>query len=42
MKKWNFIRGVGLIVAMLLIAFGGLENLGRSMKLLWNRIMGEE
>jgi len=41
MHKWTSIKIVGLVTAMVLIAFGGVGNAWRTLKFAWNKIISE-
>jgi hypothetical protein len=38
MKKWNIIRILGFLAALILITFGSFDNVRRSLKLAGERI----
>jgi len=42
MKKWNTIRILGFLAALILITFGSLENVLRSIKLAGERFKRKE
>ena len=41
MHKWTSIKIVGMVTAMVLIVFGGVGNVLRTLKFAWNRIVSE-
>lgn len=42
MKKWNILRIVGFVAALVLIVFGSLDNVMRSIRLVGERLKRKE
>lgn len=40
-KKYNFFKVLGIVGAAILIIFGSLDNIWRTVKLAWNKITKE-
>jgi hypothetical protein len=40
-NKYNFLKFLGIVGAMVLIIFGSLQNIWRTMKLAWSRVVKE-
>jgi len=42
MKKWSAIRILGFLAALILITFGSFDNVGRSLRLVGERLKRKE
>ncbi|MFA6007312.1 MAG: hypothetical protein WC784_01535 [Candidatus Shapirobacteria bacterium] len=40
-KKYNFLKFLGIVGATVLITFGSLQNIWRTIKLAWSKIVKE-
>jgi len=38
-KKYNFIKVLGILGATMLILFGSIDNIWRTAKLAWNKVL---